>query len=67
MLKNLFCRHDELVLRDKHMWNPTYHTTNGIGDEEERLLVFECRNCGRRIEKKQIRSFGSLMNFKDIY
>lgn len=66
MFKKLFCHHDNEVLIKKHEWFPTLRTTNGLEDEDERILVFRCSDCNKRIERKQIRSFGRLINYKDI-
>lgn len=66
MFNRLLCHHDNLKLIKKHEWIPTFHTTNGLDDEDERTLVFNCDECGKRIEKRQIKSHGSIMNFKGI-
>lgn len=66
MFKKLFCHHDFTTLIKKYDWFPTFETTNGLSDEDERLLIFKCDDCGKRIEKKQVKSFGTIMNFKDI-
>lgn len=66
MFKKLLCHHDFKTLIKKGDWFPTFHTTNGLDDEDERLLVFRCDECGKRIEGKQIKSHGSIMNYRDI-
>lgn len=66
MFKKIRCHHDFITLIKKKEWLPTFYTTNGLDDEDERLLIFRCDNCNKRIEKKQIKSHGTLMNFKDI-
>lgn len=67
MFKKLFCHHDLLTLKTiKDDWFPTFHTTNGLDDEDTRQLIFTCDECGKRLEKTQIRSHGMIINFRDV-
>jgi hypothetical protein len=66
MFKKLFCHHDFTTIVKKGEWFPSFHTTNGLADEDERLLVFRCNDCNKRIGKTQVKSHGMVMNFKDI-
>lgn len=66
MFKKLFCHHDNMKLVKKGEWFPSFHTTNGLDDEDERTLIFRCEDCNKRITKKQVKSYGRIMNFKDI-
>lgn len=66
MFKKMFCDHNDLNLVEKGKWRPTFHTTNGLADEDERDLIFVCDNCEKRITHIQTKSYGSLRTFKKI-
>lgn len=66
MLKRLFCHHDSLTLVRSTEWFPTFRTTNGLDNEDERTLVLKCDECGKRIERTQVMSHGSIMNYREF-
>lgn len=63
MIKRLFCKHMSSTLIRKGQWIPSFYTTNGLEDEEERILIFQCDTCKKQIKKKQVRSYGSIIDF----
>ena len=66
LFKRLFCKHDFKHLVKVGEWFPTFHTTNGLDDEDERILVFRCDECNKRLERKQIKVRGRVINYKYI-
>lgn len=70
MFRKLWCDHEDQYLKlvDVGTWCPTFHTTNGLEDEDERTLIFKCRNCmKKRVKRTQIKTRGKyLLNYPHI-
>lgn len=63
----LFCKHDySILVKVIRGWFPTLRTTNGVGDEDERLIQIECSKCGKRKRVTQTRSFGSIKTYQNL-
>lgn len=47
LAKRPSCSHD-YEIKDMHAWQPTFHTTNGLDDEETRTIDLVCSSCGQK-------------------
>jgi hypothetical protein len=56
ILKRLTCKHENAKLIETSEWFPTFKTTNGIEDEDERVLVFKCPKCKGTYKRVQVKS-----------
>jgi len=66
-IRGIFCDHINSEVIHKFEWTPTFHTTNGLDDEDERTLLFECEDCDCRIKRTQFKSGnGFIKNYRDI-
>lgn len=66
ILKQLFCHHDFLDVIKVGEWFPTFHTSNGLDNEDFRDIICRCKECDKRVVKTQYMSHGTIMNHRDL-
>lgn len=65
MFKRLRCNH-AFDLTSIGKWYPTFETSNGLADEDERILKLECWQCGKKKNVTQTMVRGEIISHLDI-